>query len=256
MSLDACAEIVERGDPDRFLAAIAAPLSARACLLPLYAFNVDVARLPWVSPEPMICEMRLQWWRDTLEQIGRGEIPSTHEIAIPLAETIRRHGISIDVLDAMVLARRWDIYHDPFEDTPALHSYIDATAAGLTWVSAQALGATAEAEGAVRDAGWAAGLASYLRAIPDLEARGRRPLVDGRADAISDLARLGLTRLRSARRAGVPSAAIPALRAGWRTETTLKRAVQTPQRVAAGTLAESEFSRRAGLMRRAFLGTW
>ena len=38
MSLDACAEIVQRGDPDRFAAVMAAPTAARARLFPLYAF--------------------------------------------------------------------------------------------------------------------------------------------------------------------------------------------------------------------------
>ena len=60
MSLQACAELVERGDPDRFLATMAAPVALRATLFPLYAFNVEIARAPWVTQEPMIAEMRLQ----------------------------------------------------------------------------------------------------------------------------------------------------------------------------------------------------
>ncbi|TNF18762.1 MAG: phytoene synthase, partial [Rhodobacteraceae bacterium] len=59
----ACAAIVEKGDPDRFASAMAAPVAARARLFPLYAFNLEVARAPWVTQEPMIAEMRLQWWR-------------------------------------------------------------------------------------------------------------------------------------------------------------------------------------------------
>ena len=72
MSFDACAALVERGDPQRFRAAMAAPPEARRVLFPLYAFNVEVARAPWVTQEPMIAEMRLQWWRDALEEIAMG----------------------------------------------------------------------------------------------------------------------------------------------------------------------------------------
>ena len=79
MSLQACAEIVKRGDPDRFLAAMAAPPDARRILFPLYAFNVEVARAPWVTAEPMIAEMRLQWWRDSVEGIYAGE-PRRHAV--------------------------------------------------------------------------------------------------------------------------------------------------------------------------------
>ncbi len=41
MSLEACAALVERGDPDRHAAAMAAPPAARARLWPLYAFNLE-----------------------------------------------------------------------------------------------------------------------------------------------------------------------------------------------------------------------
>jgi phytoene/squalene synthetase len=72
MSLEACADLLRRGDPDRFLAAMAAPPAARRVLLPLYAFNLEVARAPQVTAEPMIAEMRLQWWRDALAEIAAG----------------------------------------------------------------------------------------------------------------------------------------------------------------------------------------
>ncbi|MEQ8366967.1 MAG: phytoene synthase, partial [Roseicyclus sp.] len=62
MSLQACAELVARGDPDRFRATMAAPVDARRVLFPLYAFNIEVSRAPWVTAEPMIAEMRLQFW--------------------------------------------------------------------------------------------------------------------------------------------------------------------------------------------------
>ena len=72
MTVAACAELVQRGDPDRFLAVMAAPVGVRAQLLPLYAFNLEVARAPWVTQEPLIAEMRLQWWRDVVENAGSG----------------------------------------------------------------------------------------------------------------------------------------------------------------------------------------
>jgi 15-cis-phytoene synthase len=85
MSLAACADLVSRADPDRFIAALAAPPEARPILIPLYAFNVEVSRAPWVTDEPMIAEMRLQWWRDALEEIGAGRPPRAHEVVTELA---------------------------------------------------------------------------------------------------------------------------------------------------------------------------
>ncbi|MGB3250003.1 MAG: squalene/phytoene synthase family protein, partial [Tabrizicola sp.] len=72
MTVAACAGLVQRGDPDRFRAVMAAPVEARAQLFPLYAFNLEVARAPWVTQEPLIAEMRLQWWRDVVENAASG----------------------------------------------------------------------------------------------------------------------------------------------------------------------------------------
>lgn len=253
MSIDACAALVERGDPDRFAATMAAPVAARAPLFVLYAFNLEVARAPWVTKEAMIAEMRLQWWRDIVEQAGQGATRA-HEVAGPLAVLIREKGLPTGVLDRLVEARRWDVYSDPFEDEAAFDAYLDDTAGGLMWCAALALGATPKAEAPVRTLGYAAGLAAYLRAVPALEERGRLPLVDGRPAAIAALARKGLVRY-AAYRAGrhlVPTFARPALLAGYQAQTVLKQAVAEPQRVAEGALAMSEFKRRFSLLRAAF----
>ncbi|TGD63061.1 phytoene synthase [Tabrizicola sp. WMC-M-20] len=250
MSLDACAANVQRGDPDRFLALMAAPVAARARLLPLYALNLEIARAPWVSTEPMIAEMRLQWWRDVVTE----PTPRAHEVARPLHDLIQSAGLPLDVLDRMIEARRWDIYRDPFEDQAAMDAYLEDTGAGLMWLSACALGAAPEAEQPVRAYGWASALASYLRAIPELAARGRVPLVDGRSQAVSQLALRGLIRLNAARRTGVPRAQRPALLAGWQAEGLLKQAARDPAAVAEGRLQLSDFARRGRLLWQATTG--
>lgn len=254
MSLTACAELVERGDPDRFRAVLAAPAAARPVLLPFYAFNLEVARAPWVTSEPMIGEMRLQWWRDALEEIGGGGPVRRHEVVTPLADLLDAEGAVL--LDRLVAARRWDLYRDPFDDPAAFDAYLDATAAGLMWAVARALGAPVTAEAPVRAMGRAAGLASWLLAVPDLEARGRVPLVDGRPDAVRALATDALARLQDGRRGirMVPGTARAALLAGWRAPALLARAVRDPGRVAAGALVESEAARRLALLRAALLG--
>jgi hypothetical protein len=247
VSLDACAELVQRGDPDRFATVLAAPVAARARLLPLYAFNVEVTRAPWLTAEPMIAEMRLQWWRDALAEIGQGAAVRRHEVTTPLADVLDAEGATI--LDRLVAARRWDIYRDPFEDAAHFDGYLDATAGGLMWASARALGATDEA--AVRKVGWAQGLAAFLRAIPELEARGRRPLVDGRPEAVRALAEEGLRRLRAGLTAGARG---PATGPAFETAAILSLAAREPARVSAGDLTLSEFRRRALRLRAALTG--
>ncbi|MFM2355945.1 MAG: hypothetical protein RLZZ528_1681, partial [Pseudomonadota bacterium] len=57
--LTACAAMVEASDPDRFAATMATPAPLRARLWPLYAYNLELARAAWASPEPLVCQMRL-----------------------------------------------------------------------------------------------------------------------------------------------------------------------------------------------------
>jgi phytoene/squalene synthetase len=254
MTVDACAALVERGDPDRFLAVMAAPMAARARLFPLYAFNLEVARAPWVTKEPMIAEMRLQWWRDVVAETA----PRAHEVAGPFHALIGAASLPVEVIDRLIAARQWDIYRDAFADEAALDTYLDDTAGGLMWLAARALGASDQAEVAVRSYGWAAGLAGFLRAVPELEARGRIPLVDGRAQAVRALAAKGLMRLDRARKASatVPRQCRPALLAGWQAEGLLRQVLADPSAVAEGRLQLSEFARRGRLLWQSLTGLY
>ena len=243
--LTACAALVEKADPDRFAAAMASPVSARAVLFPLYAFNVEVARAPWLTQESMIAEMRLQWWRDALEEIAAGQTPRRHEVITPLARILSP--ADAKRLDRLVAARRWDIYKDPFEDADHFTRYLDDTAGTLMHVAARSLCGEAEAVQTpdLQAFGRATGLARFLQAIPELEARGRIPLVDGRPEAIAGLATTCLASALSRRKlqGAVPPSARPALTEGFLTHPLLMQAVREPQRVARGRLRLNPFKR-------------
>jgi phytoene/squalene synthetase len=259
MSIAACASLVQRGDPDRFLAVMAAPVEVRAQLFPLYAFNLEVARAPWLTEEALIAEMRLQWWRDVVGNAASGAASGAaraHEVAGPLHDLIRDFGLPVEVLDQLVDARRWDIHHEPHPDMAALDGYLEATGAGLMWLAARALGAPDGAEAAVRAYGWAAALANYLRAVPELAARGRVPIPEG-VD-LRELAASGLARLSAAHgaRKSVPKDVAPALLAGWQAAPVLRLAAAEPDRVVQGALAPTEFRRRWRLLWQAFSGRW
>jgi hypothetical protein len=252
--LFACAQLVEKADPERFRAIMTTPVEARAKLFPIFAMNVEVARAPWASQEEMIAEIRLQWWRDALEDIAKGQPARRHEVVTPLAQALTP-SLAAD-LDALTEARRWDIYRDPFEDQAALDRYLDQTSGTLFWVAARSLGAADEQT--VRAFGYAVGVAGWLRAVPELESRGRIPLLDGRSDGVRALAQAGLDRLGQARknRAQVSREAAQALRLGWQAEAILRLAVKSPTRVARGDLLPSPVRDRATLAWQAATGRW
>jgi len=215
--LKACADQVAQGDPLRFACTMAVPPDLRPRLFALYAFNVEVSRAPWLTSEPMIAEMRFQWWRDALEEMASGGPVRRHMVATPLGRMLSIE--EAQALDALVAARRWDIYRDPFEDHAHLEHYLDATAGTLMVVAGQ--------DEQLRGTGFAHGVAAWLHAVPALEAAGRVPLVDGTPDGVRALADLGLSRLGRGGPAALPAAGARAV---------LRAAISDPGRVAASTL--------------------
>ena len=229
MSFEACAQLVEKADPLRFRVAMAAPVPARQILFPLYAFNIEVARAPWVTQEAMIAEMRLQWWRDALEEIAQGKTPRRHEVVDALAGCLDREGAVC--LDGLVAARRWDIYKDPFEDRAHFDEYINATSAHLMWTAARLLGPADEA--VVRDFACGVGTANIFQAVPALQAQGRVPLMDGSENGIVQLASQGIVRLDKAAssRKDVSKQASAAMVAGYHARPVLRMVQAMPERV-------------------------
>ena len=252
--LIACAQLVEKGDPDRFAATMAAPVALRKVLFPIYAFNVEVSRAPWVTKEAIIAEMRLQWWTDALEEIANGGLVRRHDVVTSLAHVL--DATAARELQKAVQARLWDVYRDPFEDQAAFSKYIEETSASLLRAASQAL--TGTMPDLLSDLGYASGLAQFLRAVPELERLGRRPLVDGRPEAVQGLARYGFDRLVKSRkrRSDLHKAAHPVTLVAWQAGPILRQAAADPRRVADGTLGTSEAYKKLRLVWQATTGRW
>jgi len=72
-ALEACAALVRRADPDRYFASLFAPAEIRPYLFALYAFNHELARIGETVHEPMMGQIRLQWWREAIDGARRGQ---------------------------------------------------------------------------------------------------------------------------------------------------------------------------------------
>lgn len=258
MTPDHCRTLLAEADPDRLLTVALAPAAAQARLVALYALNVEISRAAWASSQQLVAEMRLQWWRDVLEELGQGAPPRAGHPVLEACGFLQGDATACAALDRLADARRWDIWSEPFSDADALWDHLDATGGTLMWLAARSLGAPAGAEPVVRLYGGGAALAGWFRAAPELLARGRHPLPDMSVHAISDLALEGIGRmaLARARRREVARGAAPALLTGWQAGPLLSLAVREPERVAAGQLALSEFSRRGRLTWAALTGRW
>jgi phytoene synthase len=171
--LSACAQMVRRHDRDRFLCALFAPADRREDLLALYAFNLEIAKTREVAREPMLGQIRLQWWRDTVAGIYAGQ-PRRHEVVQPLAAAIARHGLARGGFEELIDARETDLEDEPPATLGALEAYAAATGAGLNALALGILGAAGAASaGAGRHVGTAWALTGLIRALP-FHARQKR----------------------------------------------------------------------------------
>lgn len=183
-------------DPDRFLCVLASPAPAREPLAVLYAFNSELARVSASVTEPGLGMLRLQWWREVVEEGAHGRV-RRHPVALPLARLIAARGLEPALFDAVITARELELDAAGVPDPPALEAYAAATAAGLMRIALDALGIEdAEARAAARHAGTALALTGVLRNAPSLAARGRtllpRALLDDAGARVADFARAPL----------------------------------------------------------------
>lgn len=128
---EACHRIVKSGDEDRYFAALLAPHPQRDHLMALYALNLELAKIRLKVSEPMLGEIRLQWWREVLDQIYGGLPVRQHEVALALAAAIKTNALKKARLEAIIDARRVEFYDEPIGNTEDLESYVDRTEVGL-----------------------------------------------------------------------------------------------------------------------------
>ena len=165
-ALSYAGEQVRLYDHDRFMTAIFAPAAVREHLFALYAFNIELAKTREIVSEPLIGQMRLQWWRDTLDKVYAGETIK-HEVARPLGAAIVACGIAREVFDPLIDAREFDLGGVPPADLPALLAYAEATGAPLLSIALRitgSLGPAADQIARLAGTGWA--LTGLLRAVP------------------------------------------------------------------------------------------
>lgn len=168
----ACSEIARRHDRERYLVSLFAGPGRRDALLAILAANHEIAKTAEVVSEPMIGQIRLQWWRESFDGIEAGT-PRVHEVVLPLAAVAGRHPEVLDHLRRIVDAREADLSGEPAADLDSLNAYAAETGGELTAAMARVLGADTVP---ARDLGTAWALIGLVRALPALLAAGRAPL--------------------------------------------------------------------------------
>lgn len=161
-------------DRPRYLSALFAPAAARPALFALAAFGGETARVRDIVREPMLGEIRLQWWHDGLAA-GPDAVASGHPVLDGVREAALRWQLPLAALVRTVEARRLELYDDPFATLTDLEGYAGETDGTLTQLAAIVLAEGRDpATGTIAGhAGVAETLVRTLAEMPRLAARGR-----------------------------------------------------------------------------------
>jgi NADH dehydrogenase [ubiquinone] 1 alpha subcomplex assembly factor 6 len=160
-----CLDEVRRHDHDRYLTALFLPANRRSAALALYAFNLEIARTREIVSEPLLGQIRLQWWRETIEGVFEGT-PREHPVVDALGAAIRRHELSRDRLEALIDAREADLDDQPPGNIDVLESYAAETSGALSALVMHILGGADEVSGlAAQRVGTAWAIIGLARAV-------------------------------------------------------------------------------------------
>eukprot|EP00455_Lapot_gusevi_P040651 TRINITY_DN4617_c0_g1_i1.p1 TRINITY_DN4617_c0_g1~~TRINITY_DN4617_c0_g1_i1.p1 ORF type:complete len:225 (-),score=22.71 TRINITY_DN4617_c0_g1_i1:61-735(-) len=120
--------------------------------------------------------MRIEWWRDTIDDIYEGNPP-----ALPLAETlaplVKRHRLTKRWFTRYLDARATDFDNRPHLDIKSVEDYAENTNSTVFYLSLECAGIRdVNADHAASHFGKAVGISLLLRSIPHVASQGIVPL--------------------------------------------------------------------------------
>lgn len=161
MTLSPAAAIAKTHERELYLCSLFAPKAQQEVLWTILAFHHEIAKIPHIASEPMLALIRLQWWREALEAVSQGKIPS-HEIGQGLYDLITQHPLVLSSLMILLeAAERLAESEEPLVGQE-LEEYIRQCYGTLFSLQASIVGMTHTQEIMIH-AGMAYGMMDYLR---------------------------------------------------------------------------------------------
>jgi phytoene synthase len=169
-----CKLVTRQSDKDRYLSALFAPKDRRRYLFVISAFNYEVAQIRDRISEPMMGELRLQWWRDAVESRSPSDT-SRGPVANALVDTISQFNLPRARFQELIDARTFDLYADPMPTLAQFEIYLDSTSSSLMQFAARILDQTEtrEIDETALHAGRAYAITGLLRNFAHHASRGQ-----------------------------------------------------------------------------------
>lgn len=181
-----CEDLLKQSDEDRWLTVQFAPQGERARLLALFALNHEIERIPRAVSEAPLGEIRLQWWREAIDEIVNGERPRAHPVVQALALSESCDAAAVAAMSRFLDARARLLYAEPFGSACEFFGWCLETDGALAIAASRAGN-----EGDVSRAGAAYAAARFGPALaPAIDAETKSHAEKTLAEAAGGLARL------------------------------------------------------------------
>ncbi|WP_411816123.1 squalene/phytoene synthase family protein [Hyphococcus sp. DH-69] len=206
-----CSTTVQSQDEDRWLACGYASGAKQRALFALYAFQIELRRIPGAVSEPALGEIRLQWWREAFDEIRSGKPVRAHPVVEEIAETGLASETYAALIDGAIDAAAYPLYGEGFADIEALEQWLMSADGAIDAMGVKILGGDQELADIAKKAGSGFALAREGRGLaPNLAEQvadrakviaenTRQVLAKASADVTPALLHLALTKLYAAR---------------------------------------------------------
>ncbi len=165
--VEECMAIVRERSVDRYLATLFLPAEIRAPVFVLYAFDAEIAHVRDLIREPMMGEIRLQWWLDVIEGKRAAEAQN-HRLAAQLLKVIENYQLQRPLITGYLEARTFDFYDVPVFDIGSLEKYVGHMRTAMLRLAATIAnqGIEPDVETDISAAGIAIFLVELLKSLP------------------------------------------------------------------------------------------
>jgi|GEM_PF-1991832 len=173
--LSLCAQDVRNNDHDQFLCSLFAPGNVRETIFALQVFYRETSRIRSLVNEPHLGLIRLQWWRDMVEDAYKGKIEGsengTHKEII---HCLKGCNIKEESFDHYFNGRAFDMEDRAHEKLEQLLQYCTQTGGAIAQMKAIVLGSNNEATlKAAEHLGAAETLCDIIKTLPYQARSGR-----------------------------------------------------------------------------------
>jgi len=161
-----CIELVKRTDHEHFLTNLLLPESIRTDSFAIRALNAEVASVRDNVSEKTIGLLRMQFWRDTIENLYQDQVPQ-HPVAIQLHKLIKQHNPSKELFERLISSREQFLSDKPFDNLEQVEQYGDQAFSSVYLLLLELMdNDSGHAKHAATQLGKCEGLVTLLRAAP------------------------------------------------------------------------------------------